>query len=124
MLSVTIIYSGFVTSIGKNLLKKACLVPHLHLKLHFLYIASTVKNCNIVYRTKYVHKVSLRLGSLAECLIKTFVILKVAELKKELADRGLSTKGNKSDLQARLEQCLSEQGECRNMCIKIYAVKI
>ncbi|KAL9968329.1 hypothetical protein ACROYT_G026690 [Oculina patagonica] len=36
--------------------------------------------------------------------------LKVAELKKELADRGLPTKGNKSDLQARLEQCLSEQG--------------
>lgn len=36
--------------------------------------------------------------------------LKVAELKKELADRGLPTKGNKSDLQARLEKCLSEQG--------------
>jgi len=36
--------------------------------------------------------------------------LKVAELKKELADRGLSTKGNKSELQARLERCLSEQG--------------
>ena len=37
--------------------------------------------------------------------------LKVAELKKELADRGLPTKGNKSDLLARLEKCLSEQGE-------------
>ena len=33
-------------------------------------------------------------------------------MKKELADRGLPTKGNKSDLQARLEKCLSEQGEC------------
>jgi len=65
----------------------------------------------------------VRFGSLAECLIKTFVILKVAELKKELADRGLSTKGNKSDLQARLEQCLSEQGECRNVFLKIYSVK-
>lgn len=36
--------------------------------------------------------------------------LKVAELKKELADRGLSTKGNKSDLQERLEKCLADQG--------------
>ncbi|CAH3030120.1 unnamed protein product [Porites evermanni] len=36
--------------------------------------------------------------------------LKVAELKKELTDRGLPTKGNKSDLLARLEKCLSEQG--------------
>ncbi|RMX42371.1 hypothetical protein pdam_00004863, partial [Pocillopora damicornis] len=35
--------------------------------------------------------------------------LKVAELKKELADRGLSTKGNKSDLQERLEKCLADQ---------------
>ncbi|KAJ7391838.1 hypothetical protein OS493_016128 [Desmophyllum pertusum] len=32
------------------------------------------------------------------------------ELKKELQDRGLPIKGNKSDLQARLEKCLSEQG--------------
>ena len=34
----------------------------------------------------------------------------MAELKKELADRGLSTKGNKSDLQERLEKCLADQG--------------
>ncbi|XP_068715374.1 SAP domain-containing ribonucleoprotein-like [Montipora foliosa] len=36
--------------------------------------------------------------------------LKVADLKKELADRGLSTKGNKSELQGRLEKCVSGQG--------------
>ena len=37
--------------------------------------------------------------------------LKVAELKKELADRGLPTKGTKIVLLERLEKCLSEQGE-------------
>lgn len=36
--------------------------------------------------------------------------LKVAELKKKLTDRGLSTKGNKGELQERLEKFLLEQG--------------
>ena len=45
-----------------------------------------------------------------------FTKMKVAELKKELADRSLPTKGNKSELQARLERCLSEQGKLITGC--------
>ena len=113
LLSVTIICSGFVNMHRQQPIEKSLPCTGSTVKTVLPYIASvTAKLHHCFCCFVYLLYPSECISSFTECLINVFVISKVAELKKELADRGLPTKGNKSDLQARLEKCLSEQGKC------------